>query len=255
MVDNNFFNSEQHQRMNEYLERQNKLLAPYLETQQRIVSIYNSEGYQAALKASEIWNNQSINPITLDLNSMVSDLSHNINSIKFALPALETIENLPDYSDLLNRVEYTLSNYENNETLQRLLSEEVPVQTYDKFKNVITNGYSHVKAEIADTVRKNKPEDRPTWAILLVIIMREISKALIPIAITTTLATSWNAETNTTNDITNKTTINNYTTVNHVSNKATNVNVDYNEQTNLTLEEQQQMIECLNDFLDTIYKK
>ena len=129
MVDNNFFNSEQHQRMNEYLERQNKLLAPYLETQQRIVSIYNSEGYQAALKATEIWNNQSINPITLDLNSMVSDLSHNINSIKFALPALETIENLPDYSDLLNRVEYTLSNYENNETLQRLLSEEVPVQT------------------------------------------------------------------------------------------------------------------------------
>lgn len=129
MVDNNFFNSEQHQRMNEYLERQNKFLAPYLETQQRIVSIYNSEGYQAALKATEIWNNQSINPITLDLNSMVSDLSHNINSIKFALPALETIENLPDYSDLLNRVEYTLSNYENNETLQRLLSEEVPVQT------------------------------------------------------------------------------------------------------------------------------
>lgn len=255
MVDNNFFNSEQHQRMNEYLERQNKLLAPYLETQQRIVSIYNSEGYQAALKATEIWNNQSINPITLDLNSMVSDLSHNINSIKFALPALETIENLPDYSDLLNRVEYTLSNYENNETLQRLLSEEVPVQTYDKFKNVITNGYSHVKAEIVDIVRKNKPEDRPTWAILLVIIMREISKALIPIAITTTLATSWNAETKTTNDITNKTTINNYTTVNHVSNKATNVNVDYNEQTNLTLEEQQQMIECLNDFLDTIYKK
>ncbi len=63
-----------------------------------------------------------------------------------------------------------------------------------KFKNVITNGYSHVKAEIVDTVRKNKPEDRPTWAILLVIIMREISKALIPIAITTTLATSWNAE-------------------------------------------------------------
>lgn len=207
------------------------------------------------MKATEIWNNQSINPITLDLNSMVSDLSYNINSIKFALPALETIENLPDYSDLLNRVEYTLSNYENNETLQRLLSEEVPVQTYDKFKNVITNGYSHVKAEIVDTVRKNKPEDRPTWAILLVIIMREISKALIPIAITTTLATSWNAETNTTNDITNKTTINNYTTVNHVSNKATNVNVDYNEQTNLTLEEQQQMIECLNDFLDTIYKK
>lgn len=241
--------------MNEYLERQNKLLAPYLETQQRIVSIYNSEGYQAALKATEIWNNQSINPITLDLNSMVSDLSHNINSIKFALPALETIENLPDYSDLLNRVEYTLSNYENNETLQRLLSEEVPVQTCDKFKNVITNGYSHVKAEIVDIVRKDKPEDRPTWAILLVIIMREISKPLIPIAITTTLATSWNAETNTTNDITNKTTINNYTTVNHVSNKATNVNVDYNEQTNLTLEEQQQMIECLNDFLDTICKK